>query len=85
MKNSYKDLKHLNHVLNLNYDIILDEEIIYNTLESLKELENNIHETYFTIKEEGYYIDDDAYNLMSRIYHDIQCLSRMLDNNYKTN
>lgn len=83
MKNSYKDLKHLNHVLNLNYDTILDEEVINNALDSLKELMNNIHETYFIIKEEGHYIDDDAYNLMNRVYHDIQCLSQMLDKNHK--
>lgn len=82
MNNSYKDLKHLNYVLNLNYDIILDEGIINNTLESLNELMDNIHETYFVIKEEGHYIDADVYNLMNRVYHDIQCLIEMLDKNY---
>ena len=79
--NSWKDLKHLNHMLDLNYDDILDNELIDNAIDSMKALADNIHSTYYIYKEEGNYIDEDAYELLNKTYQRLLNMCLMLDRN----
>lgn len=78
MNKEYKDLTNLNHVLNLNYDKVLDDDLIENARVSMLMLANHIEEVWEVYKEEGYYIDDKAFALLNETYKDLFQLSNKL-------
>ena len=79
MSKQYKDLKDLNHMLNLNYDTILNDDLIDNARVAMLMLANHIEEVWNVYKEEGYYVDEDAYDLLNKTYAKLRNLCNTLN------
>ncbi len=78
MNKEYKDLTDLNRVLNLNYDKVLNDDLIEYTRVSMLMLANHIEEMWDVYKKEGYYIDTKAFDLLNETYGDLLQLSNKL-------
>lgn len=78
MSKQYKDLKDLNHMLNLNYDTILNDDLIDNARVAMLMLANHIEEVWNVYKEEGYYVDNEGRALLNETYKNLFQLSNKL-------
>ena len=73
----FLSLKHMNHILDLNYDTVIDKEKIERALKAMNELQDeliSVHNHYITSDE---YIDDECFETIGKT---IELLSDIIFN-----
>ncbi len=63
-----RNLKQVNHLLDLNYDCIIDREKISLALKSIEELQDEMERVYKHYCESGDYIDEESISVIEGVY-----------------